>query len=274
MSVHLAFFGWCFPPSYSGPSFLAKNFFYINCKLIQQSAGFESHFTQDEKAAVRLSVNNIDDKNVWILLGYNADKLIYGPVSDTIQSRYGLHVYEHVMLKSIVFCMPGYIKKVIRQVSFYYFGFNFNERIPHAYFDYRQQLEYSAVCLPGISNGVPAWKVAYGVEVSDILSKGNSYKLTSNRWTYLLWLSQMCLSSLLSVLAVIYTALTAIRGRLDIIGALFISHFLVLLTIAVVHTIDIGRYSHALFPLFVIILLLTAGHFLNYVVNWLLSKNP
>jgi len=55
------FLGWCFPPSYGGPSFLAKNFLH-HCKLIQQSSGFESHFNEDEKAAVRLSVRNIETK--------------------------------------------------------------------------------------------------------------------------------------------------------------------------------------------------------------------
>jgi hypothetical protein len=266
------FLGWRFTQSDNSSSFLAKNFFYINCRLIRQSAGFEKHFTNTEKDAVCFAVNNINDKQIWPLLGYNADWMIYGPVGDTLESRYGRHVYEPVMLKSVIFCLPDFIGKIIKQGSFYYFNTLTSERIPKTYLTYRQQLQLSLNYMESISDGVPQWKVNYEKGVREILNGDEKFELYHNLATYLLWRVEMFLSTILAVIAAIYAIYTLYKRRPDMIAFLFTAHFLVFVTIAMVHTIDIERYSFAVFPLFAIYIVLMLMRLADWAINVSVKK--
>jgi hypothetical protein len=53
----------------------------------------------------------------------------------------------------------------------------------------------------------------------------------------------------------------------DIITILFTAHFLVVITIALVHSMDIGRYGYVLFPWLAIITFLLINRIFGYLVS-------
>jgi hypothetical protein len=258
-----------FPDENSAAYFSAVNFFYINCRIIEQADDFEKWFTRDEKAAVRYAVaeSKKQDKNTWPILGFDADDLTYGHVSDYIVGRYGHSIYGSVMRKALVFCFPQLMHKAIIQMRYYY-EFNGSQRIPATYtlLDYDRDLRAGmSNSFDGLSTAAPEYIAKYKSEVSAYLSHDHQYIPGPSPFQTGIWQIEMRLSSILIDFAAIYIMLMLVRGKVDALVILFMVHFLTLLTIVVFHTLDIGRYSNSLFPFFAVIVILSAFRFCDGV---------
>lgn len=254
-------------------SFMAKNFFYVNCRLIERSKAFEQCFNNNEKGAVRLAVSYIDTTNVWELVGYNADQLIYGPVAPKVESRYGTGIYKRVMLKSVVFCFPEFIHKILVQMNRYYFDNSFTERIPQLLaIDFRPEVISALRNLNGLHFHSSDYVEKYQKKALDYLSNTDIEKKGFMLERNIIRLLLVHLSRWLILIAAVYCFLSIVLRRIDILTTIFLAHFFVLLTVAVVHTIDIGRYSHALFGFFVLINLLIAERITTAVLMFIQNR--
>ena len=237
------------------PSSITKTFFSINCKIIEQSAGFEHFFTVNEKETIKLGIKAIDPatKNTWPILEYSADDIMYGPVSDTIEKRYGDKIYMSIMLKSMLFCFPELMHKAIHQAIFYYDLDNSN-RIPRTLvMDVREGLESGLHNLNSVTSASPEYLNAYRNNMASYMANRAASVLKPTLCQHYIRQIEMKLSIILILFTLIYSIVLAVMGKVDILVVLFVSHSFVLLTIVVFHTLDISRYSHSLFPIFTII---------------------
>jgi hypothetical protein len=244
----------------AGPNFLARDFFYVNCRVIYSSQCLEIWFKANEKEAIRKAAQASDAclNNIWYHLGFNADALIYGPVGTGIEHQYGADIYQSVMIKSLICCVPAFTEKVIKQLAVYYFGLNRCFRIPgrNPVLNDHSRVAESIGYLGGVSNAQPLLKKKYADILDASLNTSSAITPADAFWNYRLWLLEMLLSSILFVYAAVLSIVRLIKGKIDIMLMMLVAHLLVLITIAVAHTIDIDRYSYAVFPLFSIVLLL------------------
>ncbi len=239
--------------------FMTRTFFSSNCLVIKNSAGYERFFSADEKGAIEYAVKNIDHTKgaTWPLVGYSSDDLMVGPVADEIDRRYGTAIYTRIMLKSLLVCSPELMHKAIRQIRYYYNADN-SERIPGTMaMNTRDRLESGLGFLGRLSQySQVSYLNRYREDVRAYLAATPQPQPEASWCRSRAHALEMWLSIVLAAFALIYSIVLCYQWRTDALVILFAAHTLVLLTIVVIHTLDMSRYSHSLFPLLAIVDLL------------------
>ncbi|HWB63767.1 MAG TPA: hypothetical protein VG603_09675 [Chitinophagales bacterium] len=249
--------------------FVGRNFFYVNAKIIKACAG-AGIYNETQTAAINDLNSRIEPSPDFSLVGFDFDSHQFGATSKMIEGKYGWDIYNSILRKSLLKRPWPFITKAVKQTLTYYFSFAINKRVPVAEV-YDNNLEYQesyrlATGLGYLSNNTINQYRCYASSVIVTMRLNSPLKTYTDRFIYK---PLFLVTPFIFIISLGFAIMLLLQKGWNTLFILLLIQSSTVFTVGFIHSFDINRYGHTLFPVFIIICIIGFYYFLVRAISFI-----